>query len=61
MDDDIDSNENSHVMNNEKFLQNSWDNPENNVEVEEYIEHSHDASLTHYFTFVREKQIKRRN
>lgn len=60
IDDDIDSIENSHVVNNEKSLQSSWDNLENNVEAEEYIEYIPDGSLTHSFTLVRAKKKKKK-
>lgn len=60
MDDNIDSIENSLVVNNDKFLQSSWDNLENNVEVEEDIDDSPDGNLTHFFTLVRAKKKRKK-
>lgn len=53
---DNDSIENSPLDNDEVFLQNSWENLENNEDVDEDINDNLDSGLQQYFTMVRDKK-----
>lgn len=60
MEGDNDSIENSPLDNNEVFLQNSWENLENNEDVDEDINDNLDSGLQQNFTMVRDKKKKKK-